>query len=207
MHVSPVKIVCLLLVLLVGCSSPALTSKSSKKALLDELNARNEQLQDEVRDLQQHTAELSSQLEVLRGMPGDRLRHLVQVAKIELGRFTRPYDDNKDGLDDGINIYVVLRDRDNDTIKAAGTVEIELWDLAGATDKHRLGHWKFSLEELPRHWLSGLLADHYKFKLPWPAGNRPEHANLTVKCLYKDALSGATFEAQKMIEVAVGPRQ
>ena len=168
-----------------------------------ELAARNEGLTSQLAQQQRQTEHLQQQLTTLRGFSTDRLDRLVCVAAIELGRFTGAYDNDGNDVDEGVKVYLVLRDQQGDPIKAAGEVEIELWDLAAPPGKRDLGQWRYGLEELPQYWLSGFMAYYYKFQLPWPQTDPPQHSPLTLKLLYKDALTGAALEQQKMVTVRI----
>jgi len=161
------------------------------------------QLQLELAQKQIHLERVQKQLETLRGLPTDRYDFLIRVSRIRCGRFTRALDENQDGRDDTVVVYLELYDMEEDEIKAAGEVEIELWDLEAEQGRRRIGQWRFGLEETARHWLSGPLTDHYKFKLTWPETSRPRHPNLTLKLSFTDALSGNVFELQKLLPVKI----
>jgi len=180
--------------IIAGCSSIA-----GEKPALKTLTAKNEQLQQEVNNQQKEIVSLTEQLAVLRGFPAERLDYIPHVSRIEFGHFTRVADDKTIPPHGGVIVYLAMLDQNGSKVKAGGDVAIELWDLQAAEGKHRLGSWHFDLNELPRHWLGGFLADHYKFSLGWPRGVRPAHENLTLSVVFKDALTGSTFETQKLI--------
>ena len=194
--------VLLLLWLIVGCND--------KKRLIDDSRAKliqeKQQLQQEKARLEQQNAQLKEQVATLQKFPSDRMDQFVKVEKIEFGKFTRAYDGNteadKDGYDDGVIVYLILKDKEGDVIKAAGTVEIELWDLIVA--KHIIGEF-IPMGDLQTHWLSGPLTNHYKFQIPWPKDNPPTHRFLTLKLRFQEALTGRTFEEHKKIEAHLRP--
>ena len=185
--------------LLGGCKQPAETTRP-EEILVAQENAR---LRRQIVEQDQQIAELRRQVAALRGLSTESIEHLVHVERIAFGRFTRCEDKDQDGIDDGLVVYLELRDRQGDKIKAAGRVLIELWDLAAAEDDRQLGQWHFGPEEALNHWLPGILADHFKFDLPWPHPKKPQHENLTVKLVFTDALTGKVFEIQKLIEAKV----
>lgn len=194
----------LLAVLLVGCEISR-DNNSTPSITTDKLIAENERLTSQLAQQRRQTEQLSQQLDTLSGFP-DGLSHLVRVADVEFGRFTRGYDQDNDGLDDGVNVYFILRDSAGDSIKAAGRIEIELWDLAAPEDSRLFGRWNYDLDQLNDYWLAGLMAYHYKFALAWPQGAPPDHPNLTIKLKYSDALTGLVFERQKMVEIILPAR-
>lgn len=170
----------------------------------EKLLRQNQQLEQEVACQRRQIAQLEQELTTLRDFPGDRLKHLVYVEEIDFGRYTRTFDDNDDGTDDGVVVYLVLHDRRGDRIKANGIVEIELWNLATEPNRRHLLGWCIPNVDLWEYWFSGALTNHYKFKIPWKKlteGKRPAHDKLTLKLRFIDALTGRNFEIQKMLEI------
>jgi hypothetical protein len=199
------KAVCPLFVILAtgaagGCCSCAreLDEASKKQAALQK---DNEQCRREKNELEDQASQLRGQVDVLRGFGAGRLEQLIYPVKAEFGRFTRGYDTDGDGVDDGVIVYLELSDRTGDAIKAAGRVEIEMWDLAASPEQSRLGQWKYAIDELPQYWLAGMMANHYRFELKWPDQRHPEHKNLTVKARFYCALTGKVLESQRMVEI------
>jgi hypothetical protein len=192
--------VLVLLWLVVGCNDKTQLIDDSRAKLIQE----KRQLQQEKAALEQEITQLQEQIATLQKFPPDRMTQLVKVEKIEFGKFTRAYDgdleQDQDGYDDGVLVYLILKDKDGDVVKAAGTVEIEIWDLAAA--KHIIGEL-IPMSDLQNYWLSGPLTNHYKFQLPWPKANPPTHRFLTLKLRFQEALTGKTFEEYQKIEVRI----
>jgi len=196
------KLLCLCLALcLIGCNS----NRNSVNISPAELARQNELLRQKISQQQIRIDKLNQQLRTLRGFPAEQLENLVQVADIAFGRYTRAIDNNGDNCDDGLRIYLVLYDRDGHRIKAAGKATIELWDLAASDKGSLLGRWQFSLPELSQHFLSGVLTNHFKFTLGWPEEKMPANTNLTLKLSYLDALTGSSFETQKLLTANICP--
>ncbi len=179
--------------LVAGCNSSGQYNNNIDYAAL------NKQLKLSLARQKNEIIQLNRQLATLRGFPADRLKYIVAVTHIAFGRFTQPYDKNHDGRIDSINIYLLPTDKDGDIIKAAGKVEINLWDLTAPRGKRFLGYWVYNLKDLQKHWLSGFMANHYKFALPWPESKQFPAAGVTVNLTYKDALTGNSFEIQKLL--------
>ena len=193
---------CLIAALSVGgCQFASPSSPTTSASDGENSAAQIADLQRQVASQQDEIQRLSEQLEGLRGFGQDRLDNLVQVETIAFGRFTRGYDDNDDGRDDGVTVYLILRDRQRDVVKAAGQVRIELWDLAQPAGKRELARREFDLKTLPKHWLGGLGANHFKFQIPWPEKDPPAHPHLTLKLTFTSALTGRPFEIQKLLSV------
>lgn len=186
-------------VVAVGCNS----QQADLAQRLRKLDAENVRLTRRVNQTNQRVAALEKQLQTLQGFPPERMAHFVTAAQAKIGRFTGPFDSDNDGIDDGIKVYLKLRDRHGDTIKAGGQVDIEFWDLAASQDQRLLGTWQFAMANLSAHWLAGMMADHYRFELTWPGGRPPRNLYITVKLRFADAITGAVFESQKAVEVAI----
>lgn len=187
---------------LAGCNSQKQTIDDSHAKCIRE----KQQLQKDKADIEQQNAQLKEQLAALQKFPPDRMAHLVKIETIEFGRFTRAYDGNteqdKDGYDDGVIVYLILKDKDGDVVKAAGSVEIELWDLTAV--RHIVTE-VIPMSDLQSHWLSGPLTNHYKFQLPWLNESPPANRFLTLKLQFQEALTGRTFEEHRKIEIRLPP--
>jgi hypothetical protein len=195
--------VLLLLWLIVGCNDKKQLIDDSRVKLIQE----KRQLQQDKAALEQEIIQLKEQVTTLQKFPTDRMAQLVRVEKIEFGKFTRAYDgdieQDPDGYDDGVLVYLVLKDKDGDVIKAAGTVEIELWDRQA---DHKIIDFQVPAAELQQYWLSGPLTNHYKFQLPWPKENPPTHKILILTLKFKELLTGKNIPADPInIEARIRP--
>jgi len=146
----------------------------------------------------------ASLIQELQGLTGPRsLDRLVHVSRIELERLTGGYDDDHDGVDEGVVVYLRLIDQDGDTIKAAGGVQIRLIDLAKPEGSQLVGHVELSPAALHPMWFGRLMTSHYTIRVPWSGdAERAEHESITVHVRFTDLLSGQSFEAQEVVEVS-----
>lgn len=183
---------------LAGCQA-----QRQRQAECTECLRKNQELEKQLNSQQQNLAQLQEQIKTLQNLPPGRLEQLVTVDHIELGRFTGPIDKNNDGLSDGFKVYLVLRDRMNDVVKAAGAFELELWDLAAGEAGRMLGKWRFGPDVLQKHYLSGLLTEHYLFEVPFAEGKYPQHSSLTLKLRFTEVLTGRSWDAQSVINASV----
>jgi hypothetical protein len=102
--------------------------------------------------------------------------------------------------DDGVlKVYVTPIDDAGHDLKAAGSFVVELFDLSKG-DNARVGRWEFPLDQARQNWVGQALLYTYVLTLPWQQ-SRPEHPELTLKVRFTDALTGRTFETQKVIQV------
>ncbi len=201
MQTKATVILLLLTLFAVGCESAKKQSSQDDSQAVS-LQAQLEMLQRENRTLKNDLKELQQKMVNLQGMDRYRLDYVTQVDSIEFGRFTKPFDEDEDGGDDGVNIYLVLKDQQGDVIKAAGKVHIEIWDLAQPDGERLFDSKSIELKDVGKYWLPGFGGNHYKFILPWPNGQCPKHSNLTLKLTFTDVLTGEVFELQKTLSVS-----
>ena len=185
--------------LVAGCDA----NRAKTAEQLSHLQLQNQQLLQETARQREEITELQQQLSVLRGFGSDRIKQLVTVDSVQLGRFTRSCDENKDGIDDVIKVYVIPKDAQHDTIKAAGRVTIELWDLAEEPAR-LIARQQHGPADITQYWLTGPMANHYRFLFDLDPDNPPQHDNATLKVRFDDALLGRSFELQKMITLHLG---
>ncbi len=200
-------VACILtLALTVGCQDQAADSRVTQvQQLQDKVEAQARLLVE--KDAQLLATE--TEIQKLRQLEGDRaLDRLVHVAKIELERLSGGYDDDKDGVDEGVVVYLVLKDQDGDTLKAAGNLDVRLVDLAMPEGRQVVGKLALDSQALRSHWFGRFLTSHYTVRIPWSGGlKRAPHKSITVLVRFTDLLSGRVFSTQKDVEVdgAVGP--
>ncbi len=176
---------------LIGCGSPNKANIEVRKQnadLREKLAAA-----DRAREGDRATIEsLQKEKGTLPTLPKERLDRLVTVHGIELGRATGQSDK-------GLKIYLIPLDEDGDALKAAGTITVDLFDLA-AQKENRIGHWEFPADAVRKAWFNQLMLEGYIFDIPLQT--RPNSNSLTVRATFKDELTQRTFTAQREIKFA-----
>ena len=159
--------------------------KAKLQSLLDQSKTENERLK--------------KQIETLSALPKEQIE-LWSLQRIEIGRFTALYDEDKDGKKEKLIVYVQPIDKDGDTVKSAGQVNVQLWDLNKADSNALLGEWHVGPDQLKKLWLTALLAGNYK--LTFDVADKAElfKEPLTIKVAFTDYLTGKTFQEQKVIK-------
>jgi hypothetical protein len=192
------------LLLAAGCGSPS--------AANIELRKQNQDLQAQVKRL---TTEQEGALRVIQGLrdakgtvqtlPTTRLARLFTTQGIQFGRLTggAHIDPNKPG-DDGLAVYVFPVDQSGQKLKAAGTFDIEAFDLAEPTAP-LVGRWHLDLEHAMQGWNSTLLEYTYAFVLPWQ--KPPHHSDITVRVTFLDELTQTPFTAEQVVKVSLPSQQ
>lgn len=170
-----------------------------------EIQRLEDQLAEQKRLLAQKDEQLRDQAEIiqqLRKYPQNhRLEDLIHVERIEIERLSGGYDEDRDGVPDGIAVYLRLYDQQGDTVKATGRVRVKLLDLENPPDRQLLGQAELSPRELMSRWRGRFLTSHYSIKVPWAQGvQASEIRNVTVVVTFLESLSGRNFQAQRVVK-------
>lgn len=155
--------------------------------------AQSDQLAEQARVIQQ-----------LRGMDASkRMEQLVHVDRVEIERLSGGYDDDKDGRDDGVVVYLRLLDADGDVIKATGSASVKLFDLSKGDGGQPVAQARWTAEQMRPLWYGKMMTSHYSLRVPLPNGiSITPGTPLTATVEFTDLLTGGTFQAQKPCEVA-----
>lgn len=145
-----------------------------------------------------HKKQISSLANLGRGK---RLEKLFHVTKICLTRYTGGIDTDDKFGHDAIKVYLRPLDRDGSTVKAAGSVKIQIFDLALPAERNLIGSYEWSVDEISKCFSGGFVTYHFSFVCPWKKGTLPEHKQLTVRVEFLDYLTGKTFTAQKTCKI------
>jgi len=185
-----------------GCGGP----NSANVALRRE----NQKLADQVKQLnlqhdgdQRVIAGLRERQGSILTLPTTRLAQLYTTHSIEFGRLTggANLDPAKPG-DEGLLIYAVPYDQDGQVLKAAGSFDIEAFDLAEPANQ-TIGKWHFGLNESKAAWNGTVLTYWYVLTCPWQT--IPRHPDITIRMTFVDELTQTQFSAQRVIHVNLPP--
>jgi hypothetical protein len=189
----------MLAALVSGCNQSAQVADLHDR--LAETESRAEKLQRENADLQAQLRRLREQTDTLQQLGDKRLEKLYTVASIDLGSHTGGIDlDDEPADHEGIKVFLEPVDTHGDVLKAAGSVKVQLYDLAADQTDNLIGGYTWSVDELAEKWSSGFLAYHYSLECPW--GDRPPaHDEVTVRVEFTEYLTGETFTAQTVCKV------
>jgi hypothetical protein len=199
-------LVALLTLAAVGCGPPG--RPDVRMTRIQELQDKVEEQGRLLVEREQQIADQAKQIQKLEGLTEERrLDQLVHVEKIEIERLSGGYDDDHDGIDEGVVVYLRLIDADGDTIKVAGGARVRLFDLSRPEGSRVVGELTLQPGELRPMWFGRFLTSHYTIKVPWSLGVEPTgERSITVVVSFTELLSGRVLETQKMVE-ANAPRQ
>ena len=145
-------------------------------------------------------AELTDEVAFLRALGEDRLHKLYTAAKVEIADLSSGV--NSDGKlgDDGVTLYVTLFDQDGHKFKAAGDIDIHIYDLSDPASPQIVAALAFDVDQAKAHWHGRLLTYHYRFECPWDH-RRPSGRAVMAKVRFRDYLTGTTLEHTKTIDI------
>lgn len=157
-------------------------------------------LKSQVEQLQKENESLKQKNETLAKLPGDkRAEAIYELQRVDIGRFTGIYKEDTNNTNEALVVYVQPIDETGDAIKAAGKVEIQLWDLSKPESQAKLGEWKVEPNELKTMWFDSIASTGYRFKNNLPTGIKTGQ-ELTVRVTFTDYLSGRIFTEQKTVK-------
>jgi hypothetical protein len=186
-----------------GCGSPSQANI--------ELRKENQQLRQQLAQLktlhegdQQTIQGLRDRVGTLPTLPTTRLAELFTTHGITFGRLTggADFDPGNPG-NGGLVVYISLIDETGGRLKAAGTFDIDAFDLAEPKDP-LLGHWHFNLQQSRSAWTEVLLEYGYALMCPWQ-NKTPKHQDVTIKVTFFDELTQTPFTAQQVVHVNLPP--
>jgi hypothetical protein len=183
---------------------PAACVNTTETDLRREIGQLNETIRARDRTLaeQQSTiAGLNRELESARGLSKADMEKLVHPERLVIGSLSGGDDYDDIPGHDGITLYLQPTDKDGDALKVAGTIRVELYDLANPPDENLLGVVDIPLEKARELWYGKLMTNHYTVKFPWPGGRKPAHPDVTVRASFVDFLTRRVMTAQATFTV------
>ncbi len=180
-----------------GCRSDVQTSLWEQIKTLSE---EKTELSLEVERLQRENITLAEQISTLTALDKDvRKINLSVPEKIRIGRHSGLYNKTQGQAPDSLVVYVEPMDAAQDTVKAAGSVQVELWNLAAAPEKAKLAVWEVGADELNTLWGRGLLGAYYRLTFPLQGVLKGDEKELTLTVRFTDYLTGKILTDQKVI--------
>ena len=167
---------------------------------IEQLTKEKTRLQEDLTQSNSEKEQLKKQIRALSGLPKDvRLDSLYRLQRVKIHRYTDLLDEDKDGKMEKLVVYLQPIDDQGDVIKAAGAVNVQLWNLNQASGEALLGQWSIEVDELKKRWITFLVTN---FRLTFDLAEKIERFErpLTVKVTFTDYLSGKVFNEQRVIE-------
>lgn len=198
-------LICVHLCLSVVLFSSA-SCKSPSKANI-ELRKQNQSLRDEIEGLKRRQTADTASITALQQpggtvdqLPQSKLDQLFTVAGIKLDKLTGGFDsDPSTPGDEAIRVQVTPIDLTGEQIKAAGSIKIEAFERAGSAEPRKFGEWNFDAAQTRAAWLGQ--AFQYGYLLTCPLNEKPATDDVTLKMLFKDALTGRELAQEKSFKI------
>lgn len=189
-------------VIVVGCLLGVVTGCQTPSAeQVKTLRLQNAHLAEQLGHFESENEQLKERLQVLAGLePGVEPEKIYDLKKVKITRYTGFYDKDKDGRCEKLIVYIQPIDQEGDIVKAAGAVDVELWDLNRKDGQALLGQWHVKPDELKKLWFATVLIINYR--LTFDVADKVESFDkpLVVKVTFADYLSGRVFKEQKVIK-------
>ncbi len=183
--------------LLFGCDA----QRESMTGLRMQIDAQKKQIVDlekRIVTLEEERDAQARQIATLQRIAPDRMAKLVTVDRIVLDRLTGGYDEDGRPGDEGVVAYIQPLDADGHVIKAAGSIRMEVFDLANPPERSLVCRGDWDVDHTRKAWSGRLWTNHFTVRCPWPPPDRrpPAHRELTVRVEFTELLTGRKFTAQ-----------
>lgn len=185
------------------------------QAKYDQLQKQLIPLQDENRKLKDQNAGLVAdvvdkrkQIDSLIGLGTRRIELVTHATGIELGDATGAYNaDATSKVPNSVKVYLLPKDAEDSVVKAAGTLQIKLFDLNAPDGQNLIGQVDFMPEQMAKNWYSGFfsMTYHYSFVCPWK--RPPSKGEVHIRVEFTDYLTGKHLVAEKTITVQMPATQ
>ncbi len=186
-------------VFIFGCDN-SVSQEVAFSRQVRQLAADKAKLQTQLEQSQIENKQLQKQVDSLSKLPGDkRTEEIYTLKEVKIGRYTNLYDEDKNGTKETLVVYIQPIDETGDVIKAAGSVDIQLWDLNREDGEAQLKQWHVEPDKLKNLWFSAIMQNSYRLTFDISTVVEQFDRPLTVKMTFVDYLSGTTFTDQKII--------
>ncbi len=160
-----------------------------------ELQRQLEQLNTQIENLMAEKAALRQQLETAPApLPG---AEVPTLSRVQFGRYSGPMDDDGDGRDDLIRVYVQTLDQHGRMMPAAGRAALQAVVIPDQKPPFVLAQRTFNPPEFEKAYRSGFTGTHYTLELPLPEDVPENVKQLTVKLTFVEHLTGVELSAQE----------
>lgn len=187
------------LFLLAGCGIGS-ERKDPLEIEVQRMEREKAALVESLEQAEEDKALLAQQIEALSVLGVDRPLALYDLREVRITKYTNFYDKNSDGQRENLIVYFQPIDTAGDVVKAAGAVEIQLWDLNAASGEALLGEWNIEPDELHESWFQALISSSYRLVFDAPESAEVMIDPLTIKVTFTSYLTGEIFHAQRTID-------
>lgn len=186
---------------LVGCG----TSNQRVSTENDTLRRDNMQLKREIDRLHGSVKAQADKLQALESSttpPADPDALIPQVTFIQFGRYSTALDEDTDGHDDLIRLYVLTLDQRKRFIPLAGIAVAQVDHIVAGQNPVTLATRHFDAKSIDEAYRSHITGTHYTLDIPLPNGDAIQNVNqVTVSLQITDLQVGTKFNEQIVLPV------
>jgi len=191
------------MLMLVGCGAGPRNFENEN----DALRAERLELQREIDRVTENLKLREGEIATLRAeldSPGlDEGAQPPMISQLELGKFSGPVDENDDGRDEAIVIYLQTLDQHGRFLPIAATASIIVATLETQGQVGVVAEQEYTYQDFDAAYRSNLMGTHYTLSLPLPAeGELPEEVTLRVELT--EATTGSKKSAQATYKLRQG---
>lgn len=147
--------------------------------------------------------ELQRRVQTASAFTDEQLAQIIHPVRLVIDDLTGGADyDNRPGHD-GVTVYLRPVDSEGDSLKVAGDVRIELYDLAAPPAEQLVGRCTYPADEARKLWYGKLMTYHFTMKCAWSAP--PKHPEITIRATFVDYMTQRVMTAQAVRTVKLAP--
>ena len=154
-------------------------------------------------DLQKENQRLAEQVQTLQGLGAKHIDDLYVLKKVQVGSYSTGTNTDGKGGDDAVKVFVETFDQYGSTAKMAGTLTIQLYDLAAPAGANLVAECTLGPKDLGNKWINGFMSQFFQVECPWKTP--PAHEEITIRIAFTDYLTGLKYTDQRMVKVNLSP--
>ena len=198
MQVKRIFLLLVPIIILAGCQN---SEKNTTISENESLKAENKRLAQQLEESQVKIKQLQQQVKNISVIEGKiEPEDIYNLENVKITRYTNIYDKDEDGIRETLIVYIQPSDAQGDAVKAAGDVEVQLWDLNKTENEALLGQWKITNDKLKDLWFATMVSTNYRLIFDVVDKVKNYNQPLTVKMTFTDYLTGKVFIEQKVIK-------
>ncbi len=196
-----------LVVALLGCIGGPSGSTERISTLEDQtlsLQSENRALRETAENQANQLARLQQTLQTFAELGDRRMNELFYVSRIDIEKMSGGADFDGQPGDDGVIIFLELYDQDDQIFKAAGSIDVHIYDLSDPDHPELIAKYAYDVQAARKLWMGRLMSYHYKLKCPWQV-RPPNGPQVVVRVMFLDYLTGSAFQLVRQFDVRLPP--
>lgn len=142
-------------------------------------------------------------LTTARAFTPDQLSKIIYPENVQIAALSGGYGEEGRPGDVGVVVYLQPIDADDDILKVAGDIRIELFDLQMPPGQNQIGVCYYPADKVRKLWYGQLATNHFTLKCPF--STPPKHSEITVRATFVDYLTQRVMTDQKVVTIKLPP--